>query len=52
MNKKQEIKEKLVDKFFGNDNVDYGEDNKKSSDELSIGGFEKLIKALLPFIKK
>jgi hypothetical protein len=51
-NKKQEIKEKLVDKFFGNDISDYGEDNKKDNDELSIGGFEKLIKALLPFIRK
>lgn len=50
-NKKQEIKEKLVDKFFGNSNFD-GEDTKKGGDDFSISGFEKLIKTLLPFINK
>ena len=49
--KKQEIKEKLVDKFFGNSNFD-SEDSKKGDDEFSISGFEKLIKTLLPFINK
>lgn len=49
--KKQIIKEKLVYKFFGN--VDYETDIKKySEDELSVGGFEKLIKALIPLFRK
>ena len=49
--KKQEIKEKLVEKYFGNSNNPSAQLDSKG-DELSIGGFEKLIKALLPFVKK
>lgn len=49
--KKQEIKEKLVDKFFGNRDAE--EDLKRANeDELSVSGFEKLIKALTAFVKK
>ena len=49
--KKQEIKEKLVEKYFGNSNNPSSQLDPKD-EELSVGGFEKLIKALLPFIKK
>ncbi len=48
--KKQKIKEDLVNKYFGNHDVDLtrGEGN----EDVSIGGFEKILKAILPFIKK
>jgi len=50
--KKQEIKEKMVEKFFGNNNgLDL--DNKTSkNDELSVSGIEKLLKAFIPFLNK
>ncbi len=49
--KKQEIKEKMVEKFFGNNNGLDTEDKSKNKEELSVGGFEKLLKALIPFLK-
>lgn len=49
--KKQEIKEKMVEKFFGNSNGINTEDKSKNKEELSVGGFEKLLKALIPFLK-
>lgn len=49
--KRQLIKEKLVDKYFGNGSSD---SITKSAEEegLSIGGIDKLVKALLPLLKK
>lgn len=49
--KKQEIKEKMVEKFFGNNNGLDSNDKASNKEELSVGGFEKLIKALIPFLK-
>lgn len=46
--KKQEIREKLVEKYFGNSGSQFD----PKDEELSVGGFEKLIKAFLPLIKK
>lgn len=48
--KKREIKEKLVEKYFGNQE-DLSESNKKEED-LSLNGFEKILKAIIPFVKK
>jgi hypothetical protein len=49
--KKQSIKENLVNKYFGNNNQ--GEsDKKEDSDEVSISGLEKILKTILPYIKK
>ncbi len=48
---KREIKSKLVDKYFGN-HFEIHEDKTSDSEELSLGGFEKLLKAILPFMKK
>ena len=49
--KKQEIKEKLVEKFFGKSSSTLNENDGKDA-EVSIGAVERLIKTLLPFIKK
>ncbi|PLX00991.1 MAG: hypothetical protein C0594_14825 [Marinilabiliales bacterium] len=48
---KRDIKSKLVEKYFGN-NIELTEDKSDKNEDLSIGGFEKIIKAILPFIKK
>ncbi|MCG8483568.1 MAG: hypothetical protein MJA31_09695, partial [Clostridia bacterium] len=48
--KKQSIKEKLVDKYFGNNQSHDISEGKE--EEVSIVGFEKILKAVLPFIKK
>jgi hypothetical protein len=50
--KKQEIKEKLVEKFFGNNSSVLSEMDDKKDVEVSIGTVERLVKTLLPFIKK
>ena len=51
MEKQQIIKEKLVDKYFGNGSSD--SITKAAEEEgLSIGGLDKLIKVLLPLLKK
>lgn len=48
--KKEKIKEELVYRYFGNSLL---EENEKESDEdVSINGLEKILKALLPLIKK
>ncbi|AHW61560.1 hypothetical protein SAMN05444285_1674 [Draconibacterium orientale] len=49
--KKQEIKSNLVEKYFGN-HVDFAEEKGSSEEELSLGGFEKILKAILPILKK
>ncbi|WP_316846988.1 hypothetical protein [Pedobacter psychrodurus] len=47
--KKQKIKEELVSKYFGNHHLIV---EKKEDEDISINGLEKLLKAILPFIKK
>jgi len=49
--KKQAIKEKMVEKFFGNKDSEF-ESKVGSKEEISINVFEKLLNALLPFIKR
>lgn len=49
--KKREIKSKLVDKYFGN-HFDLAEEKTNKNEELSLGGFEKILKAIIPFLKK
>ena len=49
-NKKQAIKEKLVEKYFGNEKADTFKDE-KNDEGLSIPGFEKIINAISNFGK-
>lgn len=49
--KKQDIKAKLVDKYFGNDKSRVLDTNNKENEELSVGGFEKIIDAISKFVK-
>ena len=48
--KKQQIKSKLVEKYFGKNEI--VNDSPDSKEEFSVVGFEKIIKAILPIIKK
>lgn len=48
--KKQKIKEELVSKYFGNTNAI--SETKAEDEDISINGLEKLLKAILPLIKK
>ncbi|MEP2669025.1 MAG: hypothetical protein ABJH04_08520 [Cyclobacteriaceae bacterium] len=48
--KKQNIKEKLVDKYFGNNHLNSIAEGKE--EEVSISGLEKILKAVLPLLKK
>lgn len=48
--KKQIIKEKLVDKYFGNNHINNVADSKE--EEVSIVGFEKILRAIMPLLKK
>ena len=49
--KQQAIREKLVEKYFGNGNTD-NITNAPDDEELSIGGFEKIVKAVSSLLKK
>lgn len=49
--KKEAIKEELVKKYFGQQ-VNIHSEKKDDNDEVSINGLEKILKAILPFIKK
>lgn len=49
--KKKEIKAELVKRYFGN-HIDTAEDKTEKEEELSLGGFEKILKAIIPFLKK
>ena len=49
--KKQAIKAKLVEKYFGNSNSSIDSDDKEK-EGISIGGFEKILKAILPLMNK
>lgn len=48
--KKQKIKEELVNKYFGNQNL--VTDSKEGEEDVSINALERIFKAVLPFIKK
>lgn len=50
--KKQEIKEKLVEKYFGNHGTFLTELDDRKDQDVSIGTVERIIKTVLPFIKK
>jgi hypothetical protein len=49
--KKQSIKEGLVNKYFGKSTHLEG-DKKDEGDDVSISGLEKILKTILPYIKK
>lgn len=49
--KKRDIKSKLVDKYFGN-HFDLIDEKGDKNEELSLGGFEKILKAVIPFLKR
>ncbi|MDI9871706.1 hypothetical protein [Flectobacillus roseus] len=48
-NVKQQIKEELVRKYFGNTN---NTNDNKVDEEISINGLEKILNAILPYLKK
>lgn len=48
---KQKIKEDLVNKYFGNQNST-STDKKEDSEDVSVSGLEKILKTILPYIKK
>lgn len=48
--KKRDIKVNLVEKYFGN-HIEFQKENDVNKEELSVGGFEKLIKSLVPLFK-
>ena len=48
--KKQKIKEELVNKYFGNHNL--VTDSKEGEEDVSVNALERIFKAVLPFIKK
>ncbi len=50
--KKQEIKEKLVEKYFGNNQNIISDLDEKGDENVSIGTIERIVKTLIPFIKK
>lgn len=50
--KKQEIKEKLVEKYFGNNQNIISDLDEKGDENVSIGTIERIVKTLTPFIKK
>jgi hypothetical protein len=47
--KKQAIKEKLVEKYFGNNGTDLDD---KADENVSVNSLERIIKTLIPFLKK
>lgn len=51
VDKQQAIKEKLVEKYFGNNKME-NNISEKNEEELSLSGFDRILKAILPFIKK
>ncbi len=50
--KKQEIKEKLVEKYFGNNHNSISDLDDKGDENVSIGTIERIVKTLIPFLKK
>lgn len=51
-NKKQEIKEKLVEKYFGNHSSNIDNTDNQKDDEVSINALDKILKTILSNIKK
>lgn len=51
-NKKQEIKEKLVEKYFGNHSVNVDNSENQKDDEVSINALDKILKTILSNLKK
>lgn len=49
--KKQKIKETLVEKYFGKTSS-LDAERKEEGDDVSISGLEKILKTILPYIKK
>lgn len=49
--KKEKIKEDLVNKYFGKTHSMF-EEKKGDSEDVSVNGLEKLLKTILPYIKK
>ncbi len=49
--KKQKIKEELVSKYFGKTHTMFDE-KKSDSEDVSVNGLEKILKTILPYIKK
>lgn len=49
--KKQKIKEELVSKYFGKAHLIFEEKNSEGED-VSVNGLEKILKIILPYIKK
>jgi D-ribose pyranose/furanose isomerase RbsD len=49
--KKQSIKEGLVEKYFGKSHQTEG-DKKPDADDVSISGLERVLKTILPYLKK
>ena len=50
--KKEAIKEKLVEKYFGNSGNLLNELDDKKEEDVSVSSIERIIKTLIPFIKK
>lgn len=50
--KKQAIKEKLVEKYFGNSGHLLNDLDDKKEEDVSVSSIERIIKTLIPFIKK
>lgn len=51
-NKKQEIKEKLVEKYFGNHSVNIDSSDNQKDDEVSINALDKILKTIFSNFKK
>lgn len=51
-NKKQEIKEKLVEKYFGNHSTNIDNPDNQKDDEVSINGLDKILRTILSNINK
>jgi len=50
--KKQAIKENLVEKYFGNSGNLLNDLDDKKEEDISVSSIERIIKTLIPFIKK
>ncbi len=50
--KKQEIKEKLVEKYFGNNLYADSESISQKEDDVSVNALERILKTILPHIKQ
>ena len=50
-NKKHEVKEKLVEKYFGN-NTNIGDTTNQKDDEISASALDSILKTILPYLKK